>query len=150
MWYTAGRLRIVIVLVLGLGCAWFVRERAEADIADARARYLVESQAQTTAAARRVEHVFQRLYEGLRTMARLPGVRGIARHAENFDADARTTAKQLDTLLAKINRGEGTLGKFASDTLFYQNAQKLLKSLQEFADDLKKNPGKIGLTVKIF
>ncbi len=67
-----------------------------------------------------------------------------------LSTDAQGTAKQLDQILAKINRGEGTLGKFASDTLFYQNAQRLVKSLQEFVDDLKKNPGKIGITVKLF
>ena len=64
--------------------------------------------------------------------------------------DAQVTARRLDSLLAKVNRGEGTLGKFASDTAFYDNAQRLLKSLQDFVDDLKKHPGKIGLTVKLF
>jgi phospholipid/cholesterol/gamma-HCH transport system substrate-binding protein len=67
-----------------------------------------------------------------------------------LSADAQSTAKQLDQVLGKINRGEGTLGKFASDTRFYDNAQKLLKSLQGFVDDLKKHPGKIGITVKVF
>lgn len=63
---------------------------------------------------------------------------------------AQSTAKQLDGILAKINRGEGTLGRFASDTAFYDNAQRLVKSLQDFVDDLKKHPGKIGITVKVF
>lgn len=67
-----------------------------------------------------------------------------------LSTDAQSTAKQLDLILAKVTRGEGTIGKFASDTAFYDNAQKLLKSLQELVDDLKKHPGKIGLTVKIF
>ena len=67
-----------------------------------------------------------------------------------LSTDAQSTAKQLDQILAKVNRSEGTLGKFASDTLFYENAQRLVKSLQEFVDDLKKNPGKIGITVKLF
>lgn len=67
-----------------------------------------------------------------------------------LSSDAQSTARQLDQILAKVNRGEGTIGKFASDTAFYDNAQKLMKSLQEFVDDLKKHPGKIGLTVKIF
>lgn len=67
-----------------------------------------------------------------------------------LSGDAQTTARQLDSILGKINRGEGSLGKLVSDTLMYQNAQRLLKSLQEFVDDLKKNPGKIGLTVRIF
>ena len=67
-----------------------------------------------------------------------------------LSGDAQTTARQLDSILGKINRGEGSLGKLVSDTLMYQNAQRLLKSIQEFVDDLKKNPGKIGLTVRIF
>jgi phospholipid/cholesterol/gamma-HCH transport system substrate-binding protein len=67
-----------------------------------------------------------------------------------LSADAEATAKQLDQILGKVNRGEGTLGKFANDTLFYGNAQKLLRSLQELVDDLKKHPGKIGVTVKMF
>jgi len=67
-----------------------------------------------------------------------------------LSSDARATAAQLDQILGKINRGEGSLGKFATDTLLYQNAQKLLKSLQEFVDDIKKNPGKIGITIRVF
>ncbi len=67
-----------------------------------------------------------------------------------LSASAQSTASQLDSVLARVNRGEGTLGKFMSDTLFYQNTQRLVKSLQEFVDDLKKNPGKIGITVKVF
>lgn len=67
-----------------------------------------------------------------------------------LSVSAQSTAAQLDSVLAKVNRGEGTLGKFMSDTLFYQNTQRLVKSLQEFVDDLKKNPGKIGVTLKVF
>jgi phospholipid/cholesterol/gamma-HCH transport system substrate-binding protein len=66
-----------------------------------------------------------------------------------LSTDARATATRLDTLLARVNRGEGTLGRFANDTAFYANAQRLMKSLQEFVDDLKKHPGKIGITVRI-
>lgn len=67
-----------------------------------------------------------------------------------LSAAAQTTAKQLDGILGKINRGEGSLGKLASDTLLYDNARRLVKSLQEFVDDLKAHPGKIGITVKVF
>ncbi len=67
-----------------------------------------------------------------------------------LSVSAQSTAAQLDSVLAKVNRGEGSLGQFMSDTLFYGNSQRLLKSLQDFIDDLKKNPGKIGITVKVF
>jgi phospholipid/cholesterol/gamma-HCH transport system substrate-binding protein len=67
-----------------------------------------------------------------------------------LSADARVTARRVDTLLARINRGEGSLGKFATDTLFYANAQRAIKALQDFVDDLRKHPGKLGLTVRVF
>ena len=66
-----------------------------------------------------------------------------------LSATARGTAARLDTLLAKVNRGEGSLGMLASDTSFYANSQRLLKSLQELVDDLKKHPGKLGITVRV-
>ena len=67
-----------------------------------------------------------------------------------LSTDARTTAGRIDTLLARVNRGEGTLGQFAKDTAFYANAQRALKSIQEFVDDLRKHPGKLGITVRMF
>lgn len=82
---------------------------------------------------------------------------GTARRADSLmheltrlSDDARGTAARLDTLLARVNRGEGTLGRFANDTTFYANAQRLMKSLQEFIDDLRKHPGKIGVNVRVF
>jgi phospholipid/cholesterol/gamma-HCH transport system substrate-binding protein len=67
-----------------------------------------------------------------------------------LSGDARASALRLDTLLARVNRGEGTLGKFANDTAFYANAQRALKAIQEFVDDLRKHPGKLGVTVRVF
>jgi phospholipid/cholesterol/gamma-HCH transport system substrate-binding protein len=67
-----------------------------------------------------------------------------------LSASAHSTASQLDSVLARVNRGEGSLGRLVADTVLYQNTQRLVKSLQEFVDDLKKNPGKLGVTVRIF
>ena len=67
-----------------------------------------------------------------------------------LSASAQSTASQLDSVLARVNRGEGSLGKLMADTTLYQNTQRLVKSLQEFVDELKKNPGKLGVTVRIF
>lgn len=67
-----------------------------------------------------------------------------------LSASAQSTASQLDSVLARVNRGEGSLGKLMADTTLYQNTQRLVKSLQEFVDELKRNPGKLGLTVRIF
>lgn len=67
-----------------------------------------------------------------------------------LSTSAQSTASQLDSVLARVNRGEGSLGKLMADTTLYQNTQRLVKSLQEFVDELKKNPGKLGVTVRIF
>lgn len=57
---------------------------------------------------------------------------------------------RLDSLLAMMQRGEGTLGRVATDTTLYANLNGLSTSLKAFIDDLRKNPGKITVQVKIF
>ena len=60
------------------------------------------------------------------------------------------TSARLDTLLGRVNRGEGTLGRIATDTLMYAELTSLSASLRAFVDDLRKNPGKITVQVKLF
>src|SRR5437868_9638528 len=55
----------------------------------------------------------------------------------------------LKGLLNKLERGEGTMGKFATDTMLYKNLNATLKSLSELLTDLKERPGRY-LTVKVF
>ncbi|HEX9488610.1 MAG TPA: MlaD family protein [Gemmatimonadales bacterium] len=55
----------------------------------------------------------------------------------------------LKGLLDRIDRGEGTLGKMATDTVLYNNLNATLKSLSELLTDLKERPGRY-LTVKVF
>lgn len=61
-----------------------------------------------------------------------------------------STSGRLDTLLAGMNRGQGTLGKFVTDSGLYYDIRDLSKSMKELLDELKKNPGKVGVTVKLF
>jgi phospholipid/cholesterol/gamma-HCH transport system substrate-binding protein len=60
------------------------------------------------------------------------------------------TATRLDSLLARVNRGEGTAGRIATDTTLYVQLTELSSSLREFIDDLRKNPGKLTVQVRIF
>jgi phospholipid/cholesterol/gamma-HCH transport system substrate-binding protein len=55
----------------------------------------------------------------------------------------------LKGLLDRMDRGEGTLGKIATDTVLYNNLNATLKSLTELLTDLKERPGRY-LTVKVF
>ncbi|CAN5775284.1 hypothetical protein BH24GEM1_BH24GEM1_28250 [soil metagenome] len=65
-------------------------------------------------------------------------------------AQFTSAGARLDSLLLGVNRGQGTLGKFATDTGVYQDIRHLSQSMQELLDELKKNPGKIPVTVKLF
>lgn len=60
------------------------------------------------------------------------------------------TGERLDSVLAKIERGEGTMGKLATDTLLYRRFTDVSASVDSLVRDLRKNPGKIGVTVKMF
>jgi phospholipid/cholesterol/gamma-HCH transport system substrate-binding protein len=65
-------------------------------------------------------------------------------------AQLTATSGRLDTLLAGMNRGQGTLGKFVTDSGLYYDMRELSQSMRELLDELKKNPGKVGVTVKLF
>src|SRR5213593_1663705 len=106
------------------------------------------------------------------TQATLKSLERVMAHLDTLlgAANAQTTGKRLDTLsvnltqltgrladatgslkqlLDKMDRGEGTLGKMASDTMLYRNLNATLTSLTELMTDLRERPGRY-LTVKIF
>lgn len=49
----------------------------------------------------------------------------------------------IDDLLARVNRGEGTLGQIATDEALYHNLTALMSSLTELAAGLQKNQQRI-------
>ena len=62
----------------------------------------------------------------------------------------RATGQRLDSVLAKLERGEGTMGRLVTDTLLYHRFTDLSASVDSLVRDLRKNPGKLGITVKMF
>ena len=55
----------------------------------------------------------------------------------------------LNGLLAKVNKGEGTLGRLASDSTLYNDLHKTLNALTDLLTDLKERPGRY-VHVKVF
>ena len=53
---------------------------------------------------------------------------------------AKSTLAEVSTLLASINRGEGTLGKIAKDEALYRSIDSTIHSLNNLLIDLKANP----------
>ena len=82
-----------------------------------------------------------------RTLSRTDTLTG---NLSAMTAQMRATGERLDTLLAAINRGQGTLGKFATDSGLYYDMRDLSKSMKELLDELKKHPGKVPVTIKLF
>ena len=52
-------------------------------------------------AAAQLEGKFRQVYQGIRTLARLPGTRSIDRYARNFDENARSSAQEIYNNLAE-------------------------------------------------
>lgn len=67
-----------------------------------------------------------------------------------MSAQFTATGARLDSVLALVQGGKGTLGKFATDSALYQNMVRLTGSLDSLVSDIKQHPGKIGVTVKMF
>ena len=59
-----------------------------------------------------------------------------------------SNSTQIQAILARIERGEGTVGKLLTDTLLYRDMRNLLISTDSLMADFKKNPRKyINLTI---
>jgi phospholipid/cholesterol/gamma-HCH transport system substrate-binding protein len=89
-----------------------------------------------------------------RTLANADTLTGnLARASQKADtlvsALAHTSAA-LDTMLARINRGEGTLGRLASDTGLYNDARATSQALTALLEEIRKNPGKLTIQFKMF
>ncbi len=55
-------------------------------------------------------------------------------------ARADTALIEASAVLARINRGEGSLGLLASDTVLYENTAAALSELRALLDEIKTNP----------
>jgi phospholipid/cholesterol/gamma-HCH transport system substrate-binding protein len=60
------------------------------------------------------------------------------------------TTARLDTLLAGVNRGRGTVGKFVTDSGLYHDLRDISQSMKKVLDELAKHPGKVPVTIKLF
>ena len=108
---------------------------------------------QTTRTLQATERVMQRVDSmlGSGTGANIDSIsRNLARLTDHLSH----TTVALDTLLSRMNRGEGTLGKMASDTMMYHDLHELSVSLTALLKDLREHPDKYvkpGLVrVKLF
>ena len=113
--------------------------------------------AEQRATLRSLTQSLSRSAEGLESAAAAgpDAARAIAR-ADSAMAVLAETGANLDkaavslrALLERIDRGEGTLGKLATDDALYVNANRAAESLASLLDDVRANPNKY-INVSIF
>lgn len=76
----------------------------------------------------------------------------LARVSSNLDTTATAVRRTIgradsalgeaEAILARVNRGEGSLGRLSSDPMLYEDLASTLTELRLLLDDLKQNPGK--------
>ncbi len=72
------------------------------------------------------------------------------RSTDQLATQLAASSAQVDSILSAIRRGEGTLGKLAADSGLYVDLRRTLQATSDLIDEIAKNPGKIGITVKLF
>jgi phospholipid/cholesterol/gamma-HCH transport system substrate-binding protein len=74
----------------------------------------------------------------------------LVRNLSEMSAQFRATGARLDSVLARVERGDGTMGRIATDPALYDNINRLTAQMDSLVQDLRANPGKIGVTIKAF
>ncbi len=89
-----------LVLCVGAVLAVGVHFNARKEYALAKEHFIDHSHAEALAAARQVDVAMKSIYENLRTISYLPGVRNVDRHGGNLSGEARETIRHIYNNLA--------------------------------------------------
>jgi phospholipid/cholesterol/gamma-HCH transport system substrate-binding protein len=110
-----------------------------------------------TAQLTRTLQTLERMTARLDSTFANPGLVGALARSDSLTANLSTMTAQLattgatlDTLLLRVNQGQGTIGKFATDSGLYNDLRATTQSMKNLLDELQKHPGKVPVTVKIF
>jgi phospholipid/cholesterol/gamma-HCH transport system substrate-binding protein len=93
---------------------------------------------------------FRQLGARLDTTLANPALSRTLNRTDTLTGNLAGMTARLDSTLAAINRGQGTLGKFATDSGLYYDIRELSQSMKQLLDELKKHPGKVPVTIKLF
>ncbi len=80
--------------------------------------------------------------------ATMASFRTTAANADSLMIRLSSNTTQLQAILARLERGEGTVGKFMTDSMLYRDARNLLTRVDSLMADFQRNPRKyINLTI---
>ena len=98
----------------------------------------------------RTMSAFRQLSTRLDSTLANPALGRTLSRTDTLTGNLASMTARFDSTLAAINRGQGTLGKFATDSGLYYDIRALSQSMKELLDELKKHPGKVPVTIKLF
>ena len=124
-------------------------QRGMAALTEATKGPLVNQSTTTLAALNRVMSRLDTLLGNANVKATGLRVDTLTANLQRLTGQLAQSTETLNQLVTKINRGDGTLGKLATDTLLYGDIHKTLDALSSLLNDLRERPGRY-LTVKVF
>ncbi len=72
------------------------------------------------------------------------------RSTGDLTAGLSAMSARIDSLLGRINRGEGSLGKLVADSSLYVELRQTLRATRALVDTLSAHPERVGITVRVF
>lgn len=126
--------------------------RATASVLPGTAQQLQDAFAELTRAAaalRRMAEEIEHAQTGARTGETLAEVSASARAATAALTTMDASLHSFASVMNKIDRGEGSLGRLVNDTTLYGELSATLREVRELTADVKENPRKY-VTVRVF
>jgi phospholipid/cholesterol/gamma-HCH transport system substrate-binding protein len=59
------------------------------------------------------------------------------------------TMGHADSLMARLQHGDGTMSRFLNDSSLYTDLRQTMQAMTNLLNEIAKNPGKIGVTVRV-
>jgi signal transduction histidine kinase/ActR/RegA family two-component response regulator len=90
-----------LLCLVALGASLLTETEKSVSIRNAIVNYKARIDREVVDTENSIESNFRQIHQGLRTIARLPGVRSITRYGENFNSDAKTSVQEIYNNLAE-------------------------------------------------
>lgn len=120
-------------------------------------RYLADRRdgptAEVNATMRQLQAVsarFDTALAGIDTPALAARLDSTLRAATDLTDRLATMTARADSLVARINRGEGSLGRMVADSGLYMELERTLAATRALVDSLANHPERLGITVRVF
>jgi phospholipid/cholesterol/gamma-HCH transport system substrate-binding protein len=87
--------------------------------------------------------------DSAQVQATLASFRSAAASSDSLMQRLSSNTTQIQAILARLERGEGTAGKFLTDTMLYRDTRNLLTRVDSLVADFQRNPRKY-INLRIF